>query len=115
MRRLQGFDASSIRSVMPASESATSSQAHSLSRFEKAMDDDLGVPAALATVHDAVREGNSALAGGDDATLKRELAFGAWDVAEFSGSIRSTEPWVSSGEWRRATARCGGQPRPTAT
>lgn len=33
--------------------------------FEKALDDDLGVPAALAEVHTAVRAGNSALAAGD--------------------------------------------------
>nr|WP_255567792.1 cysteine--tRNA ligase [Corynebacterium sp. TAE3-ERU16] len=34
-------------------------------RFAAAMDDDLGVPAALAEVHNAVRAGNSALAAGD--------------------------------------------------
>jgi cysteinyl-tRNA synthetase len=33
--------------------------------FAAAMDDDLGVPAALAVLHDTVRRGNSALAGGD--------------------------------------------------
>ena len=32
------------------------------------MDDDLGVPQALAVLHDTVREGNAALAAGDDAT-----------------------------------------------
>ncbi|MGN8551261.1 UNVERIFIED_CONTAM: cysteine--tRNA ligase [Microbacterium sp. SLM126] len=35
--------------------------------FAAAMDDDLGVPQALAVVHDAVRAGNSALDAGDDA------------------------------------------------
>nr|WP_232958523.1 cysteine--tRNA ligase [Corynebacterium meridianum] len=34
-------------------------------RFAAAMDDDLGVPAALAEVHNAVRAGNTALAAGD--------------------------------------------------
>lgn len=34
--------------------------------FAAAMDDDLGVPQALAVVHDAVRAGNSALDAGDD-------------------------------------------------
>jgi cysteinyl-tRNA synthetase len=33
--------------------------------FADAMDDDLGVPQALAAVHNAVREGNTALAAGD--------------------------------------------------
>jgi cysteinyl-tRNA synthetase len=35
------------------------------SDFAAAMDDDLGVPQALAVVHNAVREGNSALSAGD--------------------------------------------------
>jgi cysteinyl-tRNA synthetase len=41
--------------------------------FASAMDDDLGVPQALAVVHEAVRAGNSALDAGDDA--------GAWEWA----------------------------------
>jgi len=36
--------------------------------FAAAMDDDLGTPAAVAVVHDTVREGNKALAEGGDAT-----------------------------------------------
>ena len=35
--------------------------------FVAALDDDLGVPQALAVVHEAVREGNTALAAGDTA------------------------------------------------
>ncbi|MCK0438618.1 cysteine--tRNA ligase [Gordonia alkaliphila] len=35
------------------------------SEFAAALDDDLGVPAALAVVHNAVREGNTALEAGD--------------------------------------------------
>ena len=34
--------------------------------FTDALDDDLGTPAAMAAVHDLVREGNTALAAGDD-------------------------------------------------
>ncbi len=41
--------------------------------FVEAMDDDLGVPHALAVVHDAVREGNTALAAGDKDTVTRIL------------------------------------------
>jgi cysteinyl-tRNA synthetase len=37
--------------------------------FEIAMDDDLGTPAAVAAIHDVVREGNRLLASGDTATL----------------------------------------------
>ncbi len=38
--------------------------------FEAAMDDDLGVPAALGALHDVVRDGNKLLAGGDSAALR---------------------------------------------
>jgi cysteinyl-tRNA synthetase len=34
--------------------------------FTRAMDDDLGTPAAVAAIHETVREGNTALAAGDD-------------------------------------------------
>jgi cysteinyl-tRNA synthetase len=43
-------------------------------RFAEALDDDLGTPSALAAVHAAVREGNTALDAGDHA--------GAVDAAE---------------------------------
>ncbi len=38
--------------------------------FVDAMDDDLGTPAAIAVVHDTVREGNRLLAAGEDATAE---------------------------------------------
>jgi cysteinyl-tRNA synthetase len=38
--------------------------------FVEAMDDDLGTPAAVATVYDRVREGNKLLAGGDSPELR---------------------------------------------
>ncbi len=38
------------------------------------MDDDLGVPLALAAVHNVVRDGNIALAGGDRDAAQRALA-----------------------------------------
>ena len=37
------------------------------------MDDDLGTPAAIAAIHDAVREGNTALADGDDQAVAGTL------------------------------------------
>jgi cysteinyl-tRNA synthetase len=42
--------------------------------FSAALDDDLGVPLALAAVHNVVREGNSALAAGDKAAAGGALA-----------------------------------------
>ncbi|HEV7726464.1 MAG TPA: cysteine--tRNA ligase [Modestobacter sp.] len=41
--------------------------------FTAALDDDLGTPAAVAVVHEAVTRGNTALAGGDDAAVTAEL------------------------------------------
>ena len=38
--------------------------------FDAAMDDDLSVPAALAVLHEAVREGNAALTAGDTAAVR---------------------------------------------
>jgi cysteinyl-tRNA synthetase len=37
--------------------------------FAEAMDDDLGIPSALAVLHDSVRAGNTAFDAGDDATI----------------------------------------------
>ncbi|MCW2818428.1 MAG: cysteinyl-tRNA synthetase, partial [Marmoricola sp.] len=39
--------------------------------FREAMDDDLGTPAAVAVVHDAVREGNRLLTAGDEVGARR--------------------------------------------
>jgi cysteinyl-tRNA synthetase len=42
--------------------------------FAAALDDDLNVPQALAVVHDTVRHGNNAMAGGGSAALAAALA-----------------------------------------
>ena len=67
-RRLEGF-------VQRAAEAVGTStgEAELPVDFVSAMDDDLNTPAALAVVHDLVREGNAALAGGDTATVARIL------------------------------------------
>ncbi len=41
--------------------------------FTRAMDDDLGTPAAVAAIHETVREGNTALAEGDDRAVAGTL------------------------------------------
>ncbi|WP_040337431.1 cysteine--tRNA ligase [Candidatus Blastococcus massiliensis] len=41
--------------------------------FRAALDDDLGTPAAIAAVHEAVRQGNTALADDDDAAVRAAL------------------------------------------
>lgn len=67
--------------------------------FRAAMDDDLNVPAALATLHDAVRAGNTALDSGDDETASNRAAevhhmahiLGLWDVPE-AGPAEGSSP-----------------------
>jgi cysteinyl-tRNA synthetase len=41
--------------------------------FSAALDDDLGTPAAVAAIHETVRQGNTALADGDDAAVTGAL------------------------------------------
>jgi cysteinyl-tRNA synthetase len=74
--------------------------------FSAALDDDLGVPQALATVHEAVRDGNSALAAGDTAGAAKRLA----DVRAML-SVLGLDPL--GGQWSAAgsSAGQGGQLR----
>jgi len=84
-RRIEGF-------VIRAHELVGERTAALPGDFVAAMDDDLGVPQALATVHTAVREGNAALAARDKSV-----------VAERYGEVRAmlgvlgldplAEPW----------------------
>ena len=72
-------------------------------RFASAMDDDLGVPQALAVVHERVRDGNTALEAG-----AREAALAAFaDVAIMTG-ILGMDPldpaWKSAGTSAEASA-----------
>ena len=72
-RRIEGF-------VTRAAELSETSQDPPTSRdamppaFIAALDNNLAVPAALAVVHDTIRDGNNALASGDTATLGAALA-----------------------------------------
>jgi cysteinyl-tRNA synthetase len=64
--------------------------------FAAAMDDDLGVPQAIAAVHEAVRDGNSALAAGDAAGAAKRLAE-VRAMLSVLGLDPLAEPWSSSG------------------
>ncbi|MCT1554838.1 cysteine--tRNA ligase [Corynebacterium sanguinis] len=68
-------------------------------QFEQALNDDFGVPKALAEIHNLVREGNKALAAGDAAR-----------AAEIAGTVRAMAAvlGVDPGEWSR-TAGGGAQ------
>jgi cysteinyl-tRNA synthetase len=61
--------------------------------FEKAMDGDFGVPAALAAIHDVARDGNKALASGDDAAIRGALA-SVRAMLAILGVDPLASPWV---------------------
>ena len=62
--------------------------------FETAMDDDLSVPAALAALHDVVREGNKLLADGDSDALRSNLA-SVRRMLGILGVDPQAEPWAA--------------------
>ncbi|SCL40182.1 cysteinyl-tRNA synthetase [Micromonospora pallida] len=67
-RRIEGF-------VQRAAERVGAGVSGELpAAFTAAMDDDLNTSAALAVLHDVLRDGNTALAGGDDVTVRTTLA-----------------------------------------
>jgi cysteinyl-tRNA synthetase len=75
--------------------------------FTAAMDDDLGVPEALAVVFDAVRDGNKLLAAGDSSDLRANLA----SVRHMLGVLGLDplgEPWAEMGDGVFGTARLSG-------
>ncbi|WP_341717898.1 cysteine--tRNA ligase [Micromonospora sp. FIMYZ51] len=66
-RRIEGF-------VQRAVERVGAGQLGELpAGFAAAMDDDLNTSAALAVLHEVLRDGNNALAGGDDVTVRTAL------------------------------------------
>jgi cysteinyl-tRNA synthetase len=69
--RIEGF-------LARASRAGISAMTLVPAAFAEAMDDDLGIPVAIATVHDAVRAGNTALDAGDQT-----------GAAEAAGSVRA--------------------------
>ncbi|WP_440713134.1 cysteine--tRNA ligase [Gordonia sp. FQ] len=71
--------------------------------FAAALDDDLGVPAALAVVHNTVREGNTALEAGDGERA-RELAAQVRGMTAILGTDPLDPHWASAGVDEAATA-----------
>ena len=67
-RRIEGFVTRAAERVGPGEPGTLCAD------FVAAMDDDLNTSAALAVVHEVMRAGNTALAGGDDTTLRGALA-----------------------------------------
>ncbi|WBB78918.1 cysteine--tRNA ligase [Micromonospora sp. WMMD882] len=67
-RRVEGFVQRAAERVGPGAPGGLPPE------FVEAMDDDLNTSAALAVLHDLVRDGNTALTGGDDVTVRTTLA-----------------------------------------
>ena len=68
------------------------------------MDDDLGVPAALAVLHETVREGNRALTDGDTEDVRRALACRARHARR--ARARPADPAWGDGRGGRRTPPC---------
>jgi cysteinyl-tRNA synthetase len=74
-RRIEGFVTRAAEADPAVGASLPTPSAAALPpRFSAAMDEDLNVPQALAVVHDAVTEGNTALAAGDVAGAAKQAA-----------------------------------------
>ncbi|GAA4664430.1 cysteine--tRNA ligase [Gordonia humi] len=71
--------------------------------FAAALDDDLGVPAALAAVHNAVREGNTALEAGDGDKAVA-IAASVRAMTAILGTDPLDEHWADAGADDAATA-----------
>jgi cysteinyl-tRNA synthetase len=74
-RRIEGFVERAAEALADGADASGAPPGASLPlSFTAALDDDLGVPAALAAVHAAVRDGNTALQEGRPADLRESLA-----------------------------------------
>jgi cysteinyl-tRNA synthetase len=73
--------------------------------FRSAMDEDLGVPAALAAVHASVRDGNQALSASDKAGVRVSLAQ-VRAMLDVLGLDPLAPPWT--GAWAGAAAGAPG-------
>jgi cysteinyl-tRNA synthetase len=98
-QRIEGFVTRAAELVGPddASTGVVLADTASLpAAFTAAMDDDLGVPQALALVHDSVREGNAALAVADAAGTAKSLGEVRAMLAVL-GLDPLAPPWADSG------------------
>jgi cysteinyl-tRNA synthetase len=94
-RRIEGFVIRAAETAGTAGAEANGSAAVP-APFAAALDDDLGVPQALAVVHEAVHAGNAALAQGDAAGAAKHLA----EVRAMLGVLGLdplSEPWSADG------------------
>jgi cysteinyl-tRNA synthetase len=72
-RRIEGFVSRAVELTGHTQDPASAGRDAIPPAFAAALDNDLGVPQALAVVHDTIREGNNALAAGDEVALAAAL------------------------------------------
>ena len=96
-RRIEGFVTRAVEVLGTATEPGELPKP-----FVDAMDDDLGVPQALAVVHETVRAGNKALAAGDPEAVASALA----SVRAMTG-VLGLDPlaWAASGSGEEGDLR----------
>jgi cysteinyl-tRNA synthetase len=71
--RIEGFVARAVELTGDAQDLAAAGRDAIPPAFAAALDNDLGVPQALAVVHETIRDGNNALAAGDETALAPAL------------------------------------------
>jgi cysteinyl-tRNA synthetase len=97
-RRLEGFVQRAVEIVGVIEPSKVPEQ------FAEALNDDLGVPAALAVLHEAVTTGNKLLSGGDTPSLREALG-GVRAMLDVLGVDPLAEPWIHAGSGADAELR----------
>jgi len=95
-RRIEGFVERAGEALADGADASGAPDTSLPLSFTAALDDDLGVPAALAAVHAAVRDGNSALQEGRTADVRDSLA----QVRAMLGALGLdplASPWADAG------------------
>ena len=109
-RRIEGFVARAVELTGDTQDPAAAGRDAIPPAFAAALDNDLGVPQALAVVHETIRDGNNALAAGDEMALAPALT----QVRAMLG-VLGLDPlareWATAGARRRPAGRgrCAGR------
>jgi cysteinyl-tRNA synthetase len=103
-RRIEGFVTRAAELAGPAAPASADTELELTwepptglpAAFSAALDDDLGVPQALAVVHEAIHEGNNALSAGDADAVGTCLT-SVRAMLDVLGLDPLAQPWASSG------------------